>query len=221
MRGGWRFTLIELLVVVGIIAILASLLLPALRGARESAKTLKCLSNEKQVMLGMFSYTTDFADHFPMVGYAPNMNDWWSQPTSNPWSMALFDNGYLGAKNSEGLPARGHLLFCDADTTDFPGTWQLKRSFGIGVGCVWNGTTYASTKTTAIKVPTSTVGLGESYGAYNFLRGESCLAYYTLYSGDTLSNYGHAGQRANFAFCDGHAVTARFGQTSGFKFDNN
>ena len=53
------FTLIELLVVVAIIALLISILLPSLQGAREQAKKALCLSNMKQVGLGSHSYAVE------------------------------------------------------------------------------------------------------------------------------------------------------------------
>ncbi len=62
-RGG--FTLIELLVVIAVIAVLISLLLPALAGARESARTTKCLANVRSVTQSLITYTGDFKDRFP------------------------------------------------------------------------------------------------------------------------------------------------------------
>lgn len=53
------FTLIELLVVVAIIAILSALLLPALRGAKESAKRSTCVSNLHQLGIALLSYAGD------------------------------------------------------------------------------------------------------------------------------------------------------------------
>lgn len=66
-RHGSRlgFTLIELLVVVSIIALLVSILLPALGKAREQARMTICASNLRSVGVAMATYTTDYEDSYP------------------------------------------------------------------------------------------------------------------------------------------------------------
>lgn len=85
-RSGCRpaFTLIELLIVIAIIAVLISILLPALAGARENGRTVQCLSNHRQIAHAMAGYLEQFDE------WLPRETGQMSDPLAYyPWPMAF------------------------------------------------------------------------------------------------------------------------------------
>jgi len=86
MRSRNSFTLIELLVVLAIFLILASLLLPALKKAREKAREIQCASNLKQMGVIMHMYANDFNCFY--AGNFPGLPHWQS-----PYMGKLILNG--------------------------------------------------------------------------------------------------------------------------------
>lgn len=76
MKNRRAFTLVELLVVISIIALLVSILMPALSKARYQAKKVLCMSNIRQWGLASSTYAADYEGWFPDVPSAGNNNIW-------------------------------------------------------------------------------------------------------------------------------------------------
>ncbi|HEY3397066.1 MAG TPA: prepilin-type N-terminal cleavage/methylation domain-containing protein [Armatimonadota bacterium] len=75
------FTLIELLVVIAIIAILAAILFPVFARARAKAQQSNCLSNVKQIALGIIMYTSDNNERYPLYRFTDSAGHfycWWN-----------------------------------------------------------------------------------------------------------------------------------------------
>ena len=82
------FTLIELLVVVTIIALLVSILVPAVQRARKLAESAVCLSNQRQLALASLIYAANYGDRFPVVCY------WGEGDTRNPMTNTIVEVGW-------------------------------------------------------------------------------------------------------------------------------
>ena len=104
------FTLIELLVVIAIIAILAALLMPALEGARENAKTVQCLAVEKNIAIAYQMYLGDKNDLLPPASVDRD-GVAWSGPTYSRWDFAQFAKGFAPPVWSDILVDEGYLQF--------------------------------------------------------------------------------------------------------------
>lgn len=129
------FTLIELLVVISIIALLIGLLLPALGAARESARAVRCLANEKQIGLAVMVYANDF-DNLLLPAYHGAFPDFWANGSGTFYWH--FDH-LLQEISPErmGLPTQneqlaGTIFECPSgDFTDSnPSTWR-DRGYGV------------------------------------------------------------------------------------------
>jgi type II secretion system protein G len=123
------FTLIELLVVIAIIGVLAGLLLPALRTARQKAHQAKCVANLKQIHMGMSLYADDNHLHrYPMtaVGASDFVNGSTPEWRQRIWEY-IYPQEYKHAEWGDPDFFRGTIFECPADHD------EDSDSYGINV----------------------------------------------------------------------------------------
>jgi len=109
------FTLIELLVVIAIIAILAAILFPVFAQARAKARSISCLSNQKQIGTGLMMYTQDYDETYPISHQlVPPRPTWagftWRESIGSYIKNGISDTSWLPGDNKQ--TAWGGLWIC-------------------------------------------------------------------------------------------------------------
>ncbi|OQA82379.1 MAG: hypothetical protein BWY31_03196 [Lentisphaerae bacterium ADurb.Bin242] len=195
-----NFTLIELLIVIAIIAILAGMLLPALNRARESARTINCGSQIRQVAHLHLLYAGDYKDLLPSpwksYGGNASVQEWYYQ--------SYLASNYLGNKWNRNLllcptllPAKLKAL----NGASWVGTLYGSNSVAIeGISSGW----FEIEKNRPLsRIPFASRGclMLENYGHGIFDCRTTSLG--NLATGNANPAFNHSGQ-ANGVFFDGH-----------------
>lgn len=142
------FTLIELLVVIAIIAILAAILFPVFAQARAKARQSTCLSNLKQLGLGVLMYVQDYDETFPLAGTVVRTNDtatfWWNGAAAD--SFATWQNQVFPYTKNYGIAICSENFLTNGNANaalDFALNYGMPPVSGIHGVATWGDTYYS------------------------------------------------------------------------------
>ena len=121
------FTLIELLVVVSIIALLVSILLPALSQARAQAKKVMCRSNLHQMSIAMVAYALDHDDQFPTTSTVGSgcWNSWGTYGVVNDLGAGNWNPVGWGLLWEAGYAQNWELYYCPGRKRNEWPAWNI------------------------------------------------------------------------------------------------
>jgi len=126
------FTLVELIVVIGVVAVLAALLLPALASAKDKARKAACISNLRQVGIAVQAYASDNSGRIPFGPKAPPFTspaDFYPS-TGAPTSLISIQGGApvgLGLLLQQHLSDQPRVLFCPGSDQVLDAATELAR----------------------------------------------------------------------------------------------
>ena len=225
------FTLVELLVVIGIIALLISILLPALSKARESANNVKCLANLQQLGVAIRAYANDYKDRIPFGPKAPPMLsalDFYPS-TGAPTSLISLNSGDpvgLGLLLDQYIANRAKILFCpscdqqvyaDAELANV-GTHQAQCSYYYRHGSVTlQFDNFTGTPPPFDHLHLSAMGLNRNGFPIRALAIDTQFPSNSGLAAFTINTRTHHQQRlVNILYTDGHASTS---QNTNYRFN--